>query len=127
MRNRYGFLFLMLALILNSNQLQAGTYTCNIEDKWVKNWYDIRYVQIDTERGTAKYGTPEKWERSYKTKSKKAGIGMIYSWTQDLSPKNSSKVYRFGNKLRVKKKGGFDLRMSRGVSNWDIKLDCKLG
>ena len=129
MSHRYKLVFMILALIFNSTALHADIYTCEVNSNWAKKWYDLKYVQIDTTQGNARYGTDRKWFANYKVSAKKAGIGMIHSWKQELTVTNARSKgtkWTFQNKLRLKKDGDFDLIMSRPGGSWSMGLNCKI-
>ena len=129
MRYKHKFGFMIFALTFTSTALQAEVYTCELNSTWAAKWYDLKYVQIDTTRGNARFGTEKKWHGNYKTKSNKAGIGMLHTWKQELTVTNERKKGRkftFLNKLRVKNDGNYDMTMSRKARSWELPLACKV-
>lgn len=102
---------------------------CQTYSGWFKKWYNISFFEVDITRGFARYGTNEKWLAFSKVRSQKAGIGMIYSWKQDLVVTNVKKkgtIVSFTNKLRIRKDERYDLMMGRPGKSWEIKATCKI-
>lgn len=131
MSHRYKLVFMILALIFNSTALHAEVYTCEINEKGVQDRYDLKYVQIDTTQGNARFGNDRKWFGNYKVSTKNAGTGIIHSWSQELtvtyvrSRDKGKKMTRL-TKLRLKKDGGYDLMMSKPGRSWNLDANCKI-
>ena len=119
---------LILALMLNSTALQAETYTCKFDDPIPKQWYNISFLEMDTTRMTARFGTSEKWFKVYKLNAKKAGVGTMYLWKHDPKFTNPKRTNSFKFKFRVRNKGGYDFFVERSAGsnwwNWDVT--CKI-
>ena len=129
-RKRAGRIAVATAVFLSfSQESMAASLICKSQNKWLKNWYDLEYVQLDKGKSTARLGANDFWLETKPTTITKIAIGTKLSWRQTLTvtnPKNKGKEFTFDFNLRLKDDGEADLFMcNMSGRSWELPMVCK--
>lgn len=111
-----------------SQQAFASSLICKSQSVWLKKWYGLEYIQLDTGKGTARFGANDFWLDPKNTSVQNIAIGAKYAWRQTLTVTNSQfkgREYTFDFSLRIKSNGEADLFARRSGSSWELPMLCK--